>query len=75
MRGFVHRLVGLVVEHDGDVGVLEQGVGGEHGVVRLDDRGGGLRGRVDVAKPSLDLGHSRRLAAVVDGEVPPPTAL
>ena len=26
---------GLVVEHDGDVGVLEERVGGEHGVVRL----------------------------------------
>jgi len=59
----------------GGVGVLEQGVGGEHGVVRLDDRGGDLRGRVDVVKPSLDLGRSRRLAAIVDGEVPPPTAL
>ena len=38
---------GLVVEHDGDVGVLEEGVGGEHGVVWLDDGGGDLWGRVD----------------------------
>ena len=26
---------GLVVEHDGDVGVLEERVGGEHRVLRL----------------------------------------
>jgi len=29
----------LVVQHDGDVGVLQQRVRGQHGVVRLDDRG------------------------------------
>merc|ERR1719224_234846 len=52
---------GLVVEHDGDVSVLEEGVGGEHGVVRLNDSGGDLRGRVD---GEAELG----LAAVVDGE-------
>merc|ERR1719376_885391 len=52
---------GLVVEHDGDVGVLEEGVGGEHGVVRLNDSGGDLRGRVD---GESELG----LAAVVDGK-------
>jgi len=34
----------LVVEHDCDVGVLEQGVGRQHGVVRLHDCGGDLRG-------------------------------
>merc|ERR1712153_279265 len=37
---------GLVVKHDGDVGVLEEGVGGEHGVVWLDHGSGHLRGRV-----------------------------
>mmetsp|Transcript_985 Transcript_985/g.4183 ORF Transcript_985/g.4183 Transcript_985/m.4183 type:complete len:495 (-) Transcript_985:76-1560(-) len=52
---------GLVVEHDGDVGVLEEGVGGEHGVVGLDDRGGHLGGGVD---GEAELG----LLAVVDGE-------
>ena len=52
---------GLVVEHDGDVGVLEEGVGGEHGVVGLDDRGGHLGGGVD---GETELG----LLAVVDGE-------
>jgi len=30
---------GLVVEHDGDISVLEEGVGGQNGVVRLDDGG------------------------------------
>ena len=38
---------GLVVEHDGDISVLEEGVGGENGVVGLDDGGGDLRGGVD----------------------------
>jgi hypothetical protein len=38
---------GLVVEHDSDVGVLEEGVGGEHGVVGLNDGGGDLGGGVD----------------------------
>merc|ERR1719201_1563684 len=52
---------GLVVEHDGNVSVLEEGVGGEHGVVRLDDSGGDLGGRVD---GEAELG----LAAVVDGQ-------
>ena len=33
---------GLVVEHDGDVGVLEERVGGEDRVVRLNDGGGDL---------------------------------
>jgi len=52
---------GLVVKHDGDVGVLEEGVGSEHGVVRLDDGGGDLRGRVGT---ETELG----LLAVVDRE-------
>jgi len=52
---------GLVVEHDGDVGVLKEGVGGEHGVVGLNDGGGDLRGGVD---GEAELG----LLAVVDGE-------
>jgi len=52
---------GLVVEHDGDVGVLKKGVGGEHGVVGLNDGGGDLRGGVD---GEAELG----LLAVVDGE-------
>lgn len=41
--------------------MLEGGVGGEDGVVRLDDRGGGLRGGVDT---ELELA----LLAVVDGQ-------
>jgi len=52
---------GLVVEHDGDVGVLKEGVGGEHGVVGLNDGGGDLGGWVD---GEAELG----LLAVVDGE-------
>ena len=51
----------LVVEHDGDVGVLEEGVGGEHGVVGLNDGGRNLRRGVD---GEAELG----LLAVVDGE-------
>jgi hypothetical protein len=50
---------GLVVEHDGNVGVLEERVGGEHGVVGLNDSGGNLGGRVD---GETKLG----LAAVID---------
>merc|ERR1719273_1367990 len=38
---------GFVVEHDGDIGVLKEGVGGEHRVVWLDDSGGDLWGWVD----------------------------
>jgi len=52
---------GLVVEHDGDIGVLKEGVSGEHGVVWLNDGGGDLRGWVD---GESELG----LLAVVDGE-------
>jgi hypothetical protein len=50
---------GLVVDHEGDVRVLEDTVLAQARVVRLDDRRGDLRGRVD---RELDLG----LAAVVD---------
>lgn len=52
---------GLVVDHEGTVGVLERGVGGEDRVVGLDDRGGDLGGRVDA---ELELA----LFAVVDGQ-------
>jgi hypothetical protein len=52
---------GLVDEHDGDVGVLQQGVRGEHGVVGLDHGGGHLRGGED---GETQLG----LLAVVHGE-------
>ena len=52
---------GLVVEHDSDVGVLEEGVGGEHGVVGLNDGGGDLGGGVD---GESELG----LLAVIDGK-------
>jgi len=38
---------GLVVEHDGDIGVLEEGVSGEDGVVWLNNGGGDLWGWVD----------------------------
>merc|ERR1712005_15230 len=37
---------GLVVKHDGHIGVLEEGVGGEHSVVGLHDSGGHLGGWV-----------------------------
>ena len=52
---------GLVVEHDRDVGVLEQRVRRQHRVVRLDDGGRDLRRRVD-GEPELGL------LAVVDRE-------
>ena len=52
---------GLVVDHEGDVGVLEERVRREHAVVRLDDRGRDLRRRVDGER-------QLRLAAVVDRE-------
>ena len=56
-----HVVEGLVVEGEGHVGVLEERVGREHGVVRLDGGRGDLRGRRD---REGELG----LAAVVDGE-------
>merc|ERR1711871_975556 len=52
---------GLVVKHDSDIGVLEEGVGGEHGVVGLDHSGGDLGGGV-AAEGQLGL------LAVVHGE-------
>jgi hypothetical protein len=52
---------GLVVDHEGTVGVLEGGVGGEDGVVWLNNSGGDLRSGVD---GELELG----LLAVVDGK-------
>ena len=52
---------GLVVEHDGDIGVLEERVGGEDRVVGLNDGGGDLRRGVD---GETELG----LLAVIDGE-------
>jgi hypothetical protein len=52
---------GLVVNHEGAVGVLEGGVGGEDRVVGLDNGGGDLGRRVDT---ELELA----LLAVVDRE-------
>lgn len=52
---------GLVVNHEGAVGVLQGGVAGEDRVVRLDNGGGHLWGRVH---GEFELG----LLAVVDGE-------
>jgi hypothetical protein len=52
---------GLIVDHEAAVGVLERRVGGEDGVVRLDNRGGDLGRRVDA---ELELA----LLAVVDGQ-------
>lgn len=52
---------GLVVDHEGAVGVLKGGVGGQDGVVRLDDGGGGLGGGIDA---ELKLA----LLAIVDRE-------
>merc|ERR1711981_626323 len=52
---------GLVVKHDGDVSVLKERVGGEHGVVGLHNGGGDLGGWVGA---EAELG----LLAVVDGE-------
>lgn len=51
----------LVVEHDGNVSVLEEGVGREDGVVGLNDGSGDLRGGVD---GETQLGF----LAVVNGE-------
>ena len=38
---------GLVVHHEGTVGVLQSGVGGQNSIVRLNDSSGNLWGRVD----------------------------
>jgi hypothetical protein len=56
-----HVVEGLVIEAEGAVGVLQEGVRGKHVVVRLNDGGGDLRGR----------GHGEGelgLTAVVDGK-------
>lgn len=52
---------GLVVDHEGAVRVLEGGVSGEDGVVRLNNRGGDLGSGVDA---ELQLA----LLAVIDGQ-------
>jgi len=52
---------GLVVDHEADVGVLEQAVRGEDAVVRLDDGGGDLGRGVD---GESELGF----LTVIDGE-------
>uniref|UniRef100_A0A1I8IN25 CTP_transf_like domain-containing protein n=1 Tax=Macrostomum lignano TaxID=282301 RepID=A0A1I8IN25_9PLAT len=52
---------GLVVHHEGAVGVLQGGVGGQDGVVGLHHGGGNLRGRID---GELQLG----LLAIVNGQ-------
>ena len=56
-----HIVESLVVEAEGTVGVLKESVGGEHGVVRLNNGSRHLRGRRD--------GEGKlRLASVVDRE-------
>ena len=52
---------GFVVDHDSNIGVLEEGVSGEHGVVWLNNGGGDLWGWVD---GETELG----LLTVIDGE-------
>ena len=52
---------GLVVEHDGDIGVLKEGVSGEDRVVGLNDSGGHLGGGVH---GETELG----LLSVINGE-------
>jgi len=52
---------GLVIDHDGDIGMLEEGVGGQDGVVWLNNSGGDLWGWVD---GESELG----LLTVIDGE-------
>jgi len=52
---------GFVVEHDSNIGVLQEGVSGQNGVVWLNDSGGNLRRWVD---GETELG----LLAVIDGE-------
>ena len=51
----------LVVDHEGTVGVLQGGVGGEDRVVRLNDSSGHLWGRVDRE-------FKLRFLSIVDGE-------
>jgi hypothetical protein len=52
---------GLIVEHNSDISVLEERVGRENGVVRLNNGGGNLRRRID---GETELG----LLTVIDGE-------
>jgi hypothetical protein len=52
---------GFVIDHEGAIGVLQSGMGGEDGVVWLDNGGGDLRGWVD---SELKFGFF----AVVDGK-------
>jgi len=52
---------GFVIDHDSDISVLEEGVGGENGVVRLNNSGGNLGRRID---GETKLG----LLTIVDGE-------
>jgi len=52
---------GLVINHNGDISVLKEGVGGEHGVVWLNNCGGDLWGWVD---SESELG----LLTIIDGE-------
>ena len=47
---FSHRLskkTYLVINHEGSIGVLKGGVGGQNGVVRLNDGSRDLRSRID----------------------------
>jgi len=52
---------GLVIDHNSNIGMLEEGVGREDGVVGLNNGGGNLRGRID---GESELG----LLTVIDGE-------
>jgi hypothetical protein len=70
---------GFVIEDNGNIGVLEKGVSGQHGVIWLNNGGGDLWGWID---GETKLGF----LTIIDGEsleeersksdpVPPPTAL
>jgi hypothetical protein len=52
---------GLVINHNSNIGVLKEGMGGEHGVVGLNNGGGDLRGRID---GESELG----LLTIIDGK-------
>jgi hypothetical protein len=52
---------GFVIDHDSNIGVLEEGVSGEHGVVWLNNGGGDLWGWVD-GEPKLGF------LTVIDGK-------
>jgi hypothetical protein len=52
---------GFVIEDNGDIGVLEKGVSGQHGVIWLNNGGGDLWGRID--------GESKLgFLTIIDGE-------